>query len=107
MSFSRRSAPLLRPFAAARPLPNNIRTPFARQFHASKPVMTISSYFDLEWEGPVVEIDDAGNVTKVDKTVKSASPVGDVFTSMLTLTVHRAERPHQLQPVRRRRPQDR
>lgn len=53
-------------------LRSTINTTFSpsltRSFHASSATMAIKTYFDCQWTGPQITVDDNGKITSEDKT---------------------------------------
>ena len=46
----------------------SLNQPFTRNFSASTANMAIKTYFDCQWTGPQITVDDNGKITSEDKT---------------------------------------
>ncbi len=125
-----RSCPTFRAFSslprnhsiASSFLPSNISTiykPAARSFHASPAAMTIRTYFDVTWEGPVLDqkMNPTSNVqgkkplhsvtvTTFAQTHPSHHPSIHCGLSTWLIPFSRTIWSYQFQSVRRRRSQD-
>ena len=53
---------------------NTTFTPsLTRSFHASSANMAIKTYFDVQWTGPKITVDESGKVTDNDKSIARKS----------------------------------
>jgi hypothetical protein len=91
--------------SAFRAVPSSTRTSVTKRFFTPSAYnMTIKSYFDVTWQGPVVEVDKSGKVTSKGEVKGNLPRHAQPHVKMLTAP--RPERAHQLRALRRRGAQD-
>ncbi|KAB8360625.1 hypothetical protein FH972_024363 [Carpinus fangiana] len=78
-----------RPAVRLLQLSSRIRSPtLIRTFSSTHANMTIKTYFDCEWEGPVVEVDSKGNVTKTGEVKKQSGRINfELYDDVVPKTV--------------------